>query len=127
LVQGDVTDADLVSKLVAESDVVVHFAVETHHDNALANPESFLHSNVIGTLTLLEAVRHSGRLHHVLTDEVYGGLALDGPQRFSESTPYNPCRVRTRRPRPPPTCWCAPSVSAQRFRIVPTTTGPTSM
>src|SRR6202048_366568 len=91
LVQGDVTDADLVSQLVAESDAVVHFAAETHVDNALADPAPFLRANVIGTFTILESVRRHGvRLHHVSTDEVYGDLALDDAQRFTESTPYNP-------------------------------------
>ncbi len=91
LVQGDVTDADLVGKLVAESDAVVHFAAETHVDNALADPEPFLRTNVIGTFTVLEAVRQSGvRLHHVSTDEVYGDLALDDSRRFTDATPYNP-------------------------------------
>ncbi|MDT5332404.1 MAG: dTDP-glucose 4,6-dehydratase, partial [Mycobacterium sp.] len=51
LVQGDVTDAELVSKLVAEADAVVHFAAETHVDNGLADPEPFVHTNVIGTFT----------------------------------------------------------------------------
>jgi dTDP-glucose 4,6-dehydratase len=91
LVQGDVADAELVSRLVAESDVVVHFAAETHVDKSLADPAPFLHANVIGTFTILEAVRRHGvRLHHVSTDEVYGDLTLDDPQRFTESTPYNP-------------------------------------
>jgi dTDP-glucose 4,6-dehydratase len=91
LVQGDITDSELVSTLVAEADAVVHFAAETHVDNALANPEPFLHANVVGTFTVLEAVRRHGvRLHHVSTDEVYGDLSLDVPQRFTESTPYNP-------------------------------------
>ena len=91
LVQGDITDADAVNKLVAEADAVLHFAAETHVDNALADPEPFLHTNVIGTYTVLEAVRRHGvRLHHVSTDEVYGDLELDSPQRFTESTPYNP-------------------------------------
>ncbi len=91
LVHGDVTDAELVSRLVAASDAVVHFAAETHVDNALADPGPFLQSNVIGTFTILEAVRRHGvRLHHVSTDEVYGDLALDDPWRFTESTPYNP-------------------------------------
>ena len=91
LVQGDITDADLVCALVAEADVVVHFAAETHVDNGLAAPEPFLRANVIGTFTILEAVRRHGvRLHHVSTDEVYGDLELDSPQRFTESTPYNP-------------------------------------
>src|SRR5258707_12210718 len=91
LVQGVITDAELVSKLVAETGAVVHFAAETHVDNALAKPEPFLHANVVGTFTVLEAVRaHGVRLHHVSTDEVYGDLELDSAQRFTESTPYNP-------------------------------------
>jgi len=81
----------LVSRLVAEADAVVHFAAETHVDNALANPEPFLRANVVGTFSVLEAVRQHGvRLHHVSTDEVYGDLELDSAQRFTESTPYNP-------------------------------------
>lgn len=91
LVVGDITDAELVSQLVAESDAVVHFAAETHVDNALDDPESFLRTNVVGTFTILQAVRRHGvRLHHVSTDEVYGDLELDHPKRFTESTPYNP-------------------------------------
>ncbi len=91
LVQGDITDSELVGKLVAEADAVVHFAAETHVDNALAQPEPFLHANVVGTFTILEAVRaHEVRLHHISTDEVYGDLELGSPQRFTESTPYNP-------------------------------------
>lgn len=91
LVQGDITDTELVDKLVAEADAVVHFAAETHVDNALADPEPFVHANVVGTFTILEAVRrHGARLHHVSTDEVYGDLDLDSTQRFTESTPYNP-------------------------------------
>ena len=91
LVEGDVTDAALVDRLVAESDAVVHFAAETHVDNALADPAPFVHSNVVGTFTVLEAVRrHRVRLHHVSTDEVYGDLPLDSTERFTEATPYNP-------------------------------------
>ncbi|MBU3749404.1 MAG: dTDP-glucose 4,6-dehydratase [Mycobacterium sp.] len=91
LVEGDLTDTALVDRLVAESDVVVHFAAETHVDNSLADPAPFLLSNVVGTFSVLEAVRRHGvRLHHVSTDEVYGDLALDSAVRFTESTPYNP-------------------------------------
>lgn len=91
LVHGDIGDAELVEKLVAESDAVVHFAAETHVDNSLADPEAFLRTNVVGTFTMLEAVRRQGiRLHHVSTDEVYGDLPLDDPIRFTEATPYNP-------------------------------------
>jgi dTDP-glucose 4,6-dehydratase len=91
LVQGDVADAALVDRLVAEHDVVVHFAAESHNDNSLHDPTPFLHTNVVGTFTLLEAVRRHGvRLHHISTDEVYGDLELEDPARFSEATPYNP-------------------------------------
>jgi dTDP-glucose 4,6-dehydratase len=91
VVEGDVTDAGLVSALVAEADAVVHFAAETHVDNALADPGPFVHTNVVGTFTILEAVRRHGvRLHHVSTDEVYGDLPLGDHRRFTESTPYNP-------------------------------------
>jgi len=91
LVEGDISDAELVSELVAECDAVIHFAAESHVDNALDDPELFLRTNVIGTFVILEAVRRHGvRLHHVSTDEVYGDLELDDPQKFTESTPYNP-------------------------------------
>ena len=91
LVEGDIADVDVIDPLVAAADAVVHFAAETHVDNALADPRPFLHSNVTGTFAVLEAVRRHGvRLHHVSTDEVYGDLELDGPTRFTEATPYNP-------------------------------------
>jgi dTDP-glucose 4,6-dehydratase len=91
LVQGDICDAALVDRLVGESDLVVHFAAETHNDNSLSDPSPFVQTNVVGTFTILEAVRRHGvRLHHVSTDEVYGDLELDDPERFTEATPYNP-------------------------------------
>lgn len=90
-VKGDICDAQLVDKLVAACDAVVHFAAESHNDNSLANPRPFLDSNIIGTYTLLEAVRtHKKRFHHISTDEVYGDLALDDPAKFTDQTPYNP-------------------------------------
>ena len=90
-VEGDIADAELVDRLVGEADLVVHFAAESHNDNSLANPWPFVQTNLIGTYTLLEAVRkHNVRYHHVSTDEVYGDLELEDPERFSESTPYNP-------------------------------------
>src|SRR6202022_1722430 len=91
VVEGDVADAGLVSDLVAGADGVVPFAAETHVDNALVDPAPFLHSNIIGTFSVLEAARRHGvRLHHVSTDEVYGELPLDDAQRFTAETPYNP-------------------------------------
>ncbi len=88
---GDICDAELVDRLVAGSDVVVHFAAESHNDNSLRDPSPFLQTNLIGTYTVLEAVRrHESRYHHISTDEVYGDLELDDPSRFTEQTPYNP-------------------------------------
>jgi dTDP-glucose 4,6-dehydratase len=91
LVVGDVADAALVDRLVAGTDLVVHFAAESHNDNSLHDPSPFVTTNVVGTFTLLEAVRkHGVRLHHISTDEVFGDLELDDPDRFRETTPYNP-------------------------------------
>ena len=91
LAVGDIVDAELVDTLVERHDTVVHFAAESHNDNSLHNARPFVDTNLIGTYTLLEAVRkHEKRFHHISTDEVYGDLALDGDDRFTESTPYNP-------------------------------------
>ena len=90
-VEGSIADADLVDRLVAENDLVIHFAAESHNDNSLDNPWPFMESNIIGTYRLLEAVRkHEKRIHHISTDEVYGDLELDDPNRFLETTPVNP-------------------------------------
>jgi dTDP-glucose 4,6-dehydratase len=90
-VTGDICDAALVSRLVAEAGLVVHFAAESHVDNSLDDPEPFVRSNLIGTYTLLEAVRrHGGRFHHISTDEVFGDLPLEGDERFTEGSPYDP-------------------------------------
>lgn len=91
LVKGNITDETLVNQLVSENDAVVHYAAESHNDNSLDNPRPFLDTNIIGTYVILEAVRkHGKRLHHISTDEVYGDLELDDPNRFTEDTPYNP-------------------------------------
>lgn len=91
LVRGSVCDADLVDALVAEADAVVHFAAESHNDNSLEDPYPFVDTNIVGTFTLLQAIRrHGTRLHHISTDEVYGDLALDDPARFTPTTRYNP-------------------------------------
>jgi dTDP-glucose 4,6-dehydratase len=90
-VHGDITDAELVDTLFADADAVVHYAAESHNDNSLHSPRPFLDTNIVGTYTLLEAARtHDRRFHHISTDEVYGDLELDDPERFTESTPYNP-------------------------------------
>ena len=90
-VHGDIADADVVDELVESTDAVVHYAAESHNDNSLHDPNPFLHTNLVGTFTLLEAARkHGTRFHHISTDEVYGDLELDDPARFTEETPYNP-------------------------------------
>ncbi|MCW4352615.1 dTDP-glucose 4,6-dehydratase [Hoyosella sp. YIM 151337] len=90
-VKGDVADVDLMHRLVGECDAVVHFAAESHNDNSLRGPAPFITTNINGTFALLEAVRaHGVRLHHISTDEVFGDLEIDDPQRFTEATPYNP-------------------------------------
>lgn len=89
--QGDVADRAVVDSVVAGADAVVHFAAETHNDNSLLGPAPFIQTNLVGTFTLLEAVRRHGvRFHHVSTDEVYGDLALDEPAKFTPETRYNP-------------------------------------
>jgi dTDP-glucose 4,6-dehydratase len=91
LVEGDVADTALVDGLVAGHDVVVHFAAESHNDNSIEGPGAFVHTNILGTFVLLEAVRkHGTRLHHISTDEVFGDLELGDPERFTEDTPYRP-------------------------------------
>jgi dTDP-glucose 4,6-dehydratase len=90
-VTGDICDAELMDKLVKDTDIVVHFAAESHNDNSLKDPWPFINTNIIGTYQILEAVRkHGKRLHHISTDEVFGDLELDDPNRFREDTPYNP-------------------------------------
>lgn len=100
LIVGDICDAELVDQLVQKVDAIVHYAAESHNDNSLQNPAPFLHSNVVGTYTLLEAARkYDVRFHHVSTDEVYGDLPLreDLPghgegvgEKFTTQSRYNP-------------------------------------
>lgn len=91
LIEGDIADADTVDPLVKDSDLVVHFAAESHNDNSLDDPSPFITTNIVGTFVLLEAVRRHGvRFHHISTDEVYGDLELDDPAKFTPTTPYHP-------------------------------------
>lgn len=90
-VTGDICDAELMDRLMAENDIVVHFAAESHNDNSLRDPWPFMQTNFIGTYTILEAVRkHGKQMHHISTDEVFGDLALDAAEKFHEAYPYNP-------------------------------------
>jgi dTDP-glucose 4,6-dehydratase len=91
LVHGNLLDTHLVETLVGKSDLVVHFAAESHNDNSLKNPEPFVQTNVVGTFNLIQAcVKHDVRFHHISTDEVFGDLPLDGLEKFTPDTPYNP-------------------------------------
>jgi dTDP-glucose 4,6-dehydratase len=93
-VQGDICDlAQATATLEAEGiDTVVHFAAESHNSLAVLDPRLFFRTNVLGTQTMLEASRRHGvgRFHHISTCEVYGDLALDSDERFSEDSPYRP-------------------------------------
>jgi dTDP-glucose 4,6-dehydratase len=99
--QVDIADADAIEDVFDrhQPDAVLHLAAETHVDRSIEGPSAFIHSNVVGTFTLLEtARRHVSRLpgeraahfrfHHISTDEVFGSLGATG--RFAESTPYDP-------------------------------------
>ena len=90
-VEGNILDKPLVDKLISETDLVVHFAAESHNDNSLSDPEPFIQTNVNGTFVLIQAAAKYGkRLHQVSTDEVFGDLPLEGSERFTPDTPYNP-------------------------------------
>jgi dTDP-glucose 4,6-dehydratase len=89
----DIIEKDFIATLLNANEIthVVHFAAESHVDNSISGPETFIKTNVNGTFSLLEAAREYGKLerfHHVSTDEVYGSLGPIG--FFKETTPYNP-------------------------------------
>lgn len=101
-VQGDITDSKLVQHLLQHHniDTIVHFAAESHVDRSIAEPATFITTNLLGTFTLLEAARHHWldqekrdaahcRFHHISTDEVYGSLKPSDPL-FTEKTAYQP-------------------------------------
>jgi dTDP-glucose 4,6-dehydratase len=92
--QGDIADFDVVEEVLRGQriDVVVNFAAESHNSLAVLDPGLFFRTNVIGTQTLLEGARTVGigRFHHISTCEVYGDLALDTDEAFTETSPYRP-------------------------------------
>ncbi|MGI6229695.1 MAG: dTDP-glucose 4,6-dehydratase [Tractidigestivibacter sp.] len=91
LVVGDICEADLLDRVVAGHDAIVHFAAESHNGNSILDPDPFVRTNVIGTYRLLQAARkYDVRYHHVSTDEVYGDLDFDEPRRFEPDDPYRP-------------------------------------
>ena len=91
LVVGAVAAAAVVAPRVAAAGLVVDFAAASPHAHSLRDPSPFVTTNIVGTFTLLEAVRrHDVRYHHISTDEVFGDLELDDPAKFTADTPYNP-------------------------------------
>jgi len=93
-VRGDVCDLDTAVDTLAQGDIdtVVHFAAESHNSLSVLDPAVFFRTNVLGTQTMLEAARRHevDRFHHISTCEVYGDLALDSDERFTEESPYRP-------------------------------------
>jgi dTDP-glucose 4,6-dehydratase len=94
-VKGDITDKALVERLfsTAKFDYVINFAAETHVDRASLFPDLFVHTNIVGTQTLLDAARKYGikRFHQVSTDEVYGDIPLEATDVFfNESSQIKP-------------------------------------
>jgi dTDP-glucose 4,6-dehydratase len=92
-VKGDVADPAIATPLVADADVVVHFAAETHVDRSLLNAGEFITTDVFGTFVLLEAAREAGRLRkfiQISTDEVYGSVPQGSSRETDELKPRNP-------------------------------------
>ena len=95
-VHGNILDMELVASLMPRVDAVVHMAAESHVDRSLIDARPFVESNVLGTQTLLDALRKSDPDNtkpfiHVSTDEVFGDLPLNEPHlKFTEETPYAP-------------------------------------
>lgn len=89
-IRADINDSSTVRDQMADTDVLVHFAAQSHVDRSISEPKAFLHSNVLGTSTLLEAARNSkvSKFVHISTDEVYGSAPL--AQSFHEKSPLNP-------------------------------------
>ena len=100
-VRADICDYDKVSSLLAEHlvDGIIHLAAESHVDRSIRDPFTFARTNVMGTLTLLQAAKtyweslpegyEGKRFYHISTDEVYGALQFDGTL-FTETTRYQP-------------------------------------
>ena len=90
-VAGNILDSALVDSLVGRVDQVVHFAAESHNDNSLKSPKPFIDTNILGTFELIQAcVKHDVKFHHISTDEVFGDLPIEGNEKFTAETPYNP-------------------------------------
>jgi len=96
-IKADITDSETINRLFTENnfDGVIHLAAESHVDRSISDPMSFIKTNIVGTVNLLNAARHSWkdnidgkRFYHISTDEVYGSLGAEG--LFTEETGYDP-------------------------------------
>jgi len=88
-IKDDIRNESFISNLVKDYDVVVNFAAESHVDRSISNPKPFVETNILGTFSLLEAIRkHDKFFIHISTDEVYGDAA-DQPS-FNETSQINP-------------------------------------
>ena len=90
--QGDICDMEVAQKCMQATDIVVHFAAESHVDRSIVGPAVFCQTNVLGTQILLSAaVEHKvKRFHYISTDEVFGDLPIESTKRFTENSRYNP-------------------------------------
>jgi dTDP-glucose 4,6-dehydratase len=93
-VEGDILDRALVDSLMAEADVVVHFAAESHVDRSILGAADFVMTNVVGTQTLLDSALRIGveKFVHVSTDEVYGSISegsWDEQRPLEPNSPYS--------------------------------------
>lgn len=90
-IKGDITDADAVGSAIDGTEIIVHFAAESHVDRSVIDPLSFVKTNILGTAILLEAALNAKvkRFHHISTDEVFGHLEPNDPP-FNEETNYSP-------------------------------------
>jgi dTDP-glucose 4,6-dehydratase len=92
-VKGDIADPTVASSLVKDSDIVVHFAAETHVDRSISSAGEFITTDVYGTFVLLEAARQNAQLRRFIqisTDEVYGSVAEGASKETDELRPRNP-------------------------------------
>lgn len=95
-IRGDINDAAFLQELFGKEpiDGVIHLAAESHVDRSITDPMAFIHTNIIGTVNLLNICREHWKdkknkvFYHISTDEVYGSLGRDG--LFSEETAYDP-------------------------------------
>ena len=91
-VKGNINDSELIKKLVSNCDAVVNFAAESHVDRSISNAKPFIDSNIMGTFSILRAIKeYKKKLIHISTDEVFGSLETKSASenfRFDPSSPY---------------------------------------